>query len=968
MVATSEYLRMPRTPILRLICAALAATLPVPPPLPAQSPRGESRVLVEPLPPDPLRARRSAEQARRAEQAEDWAGAFEHYSDAVSLWPAQREFWMGREASRFRLIQQRMDRAERAASAGRLNDARAEMLSALALDPEYTVARERLQQLSPREKPHAIVLPPEDPAPVELKPEPGRRTISHRGNTHGAFEDLAGQFGLSVTLDADLAAKQMTIRLSDTDFFTALEVLCRQTNTFWRALGEKSLLVAANTPQKRREYAPVVVRTVLLPGSPSPERMTETLRAVREITGITRTQLDTRSRTITLRDTPEAVAVALDLIQEIESARGEMMLEIEILEFDRQRAQRLGITPPDSARVLTLNPNLVRDAQQSPEALLRVLTELFGASATGGPVVPPLIAFGGGKSILLATLPAAAADFERSLRTLHSARRMVLRSNDGEQATFFVGTRFPVNLFTFAANLTVPLQVPSTSQEAFRRTDFNAGDGPNSIATSDLNGDGVLDLAVTNEFADTVSILLGLGEGAFGTPTAFPTASSPRAVVIGNLNGGTIGDLAVVNGNSDSVSILLGNGVGTGDGTFQPRADFATGSAPRAITAGNFNSDAFLDLAVVNEGSNSVSIFLGIGDGTLQTRMDFPTGMLPSSVIARDFDGDNIQDLAVTNAGDNTFSILLGNGVSTGDGTFGAPVSFATGLAPRAITSAAFNSDTFLDLAVANQGSNTVSVFPGNGDGTFDAPTDFNVGSAPRAILAAQLTADGFTDLVTANSGSGSATVLVGAGDGTFLLRADFTAGAFPTALVSADFTGDARFDVAVANRDSDNVSLIQNSTVFVTAAGGNFVPQTPFPGFQYEDIGVKVRATPRLHNEREVTLQLQFEVRSLGADDLNGIPIISNRTVEQTVRLREGETSILAGILQGEVERTRRGWPALARAPVAGHVAGRQLRETRESELLIAVTPRRIRLPLRADRLRYYGRENTAVGAGGPP
>ncbi len=950
----------------RCLASVLAASLALPAPLAAQSQRNQASTVVEPPPPDPVRARRAAESARRAEQAGDWASAFDHFSDAVSLWPAEREYWVGREAARFRLIQQRMDLAERAATAGRMAEARTEMLAALALDPEYTVARERLQQFSSSGSPRAIVLPPEDPAPVALRPDPGVRTIIHRGNVTGAFEDLAQQFGLTVSFDPDLQPKQLRFRVEDAGFYTAVEALCRQTNTFWRTLGERSFLVAANTPAKRREYAPQVVRTVLLSGAVSPEEMTETLRIVREIAGISRTQLDTRSRTITLRDTPEAVAVALDLIQEIESARGEMMLEITLLEFDRARARRLGITPPDRARLLTINPNLIRDVQQSPQELLQILTELFGTSPTGGPVVPPLIAFGGGKTILLATLPGAAAAFERSLRTLHSARRMLLRTSDGEQASFFVGTRFPVNLFTFAGNLAVPTQVPSTGQEAFRREDSAAGNGPNGLAALDLNADAMNDLAVTNELDNTVTILLGNGNGRFGAPTPFPTASSPRGVVIANFDAGTVNDLAVVNGGSDSVSIFLGNGVGSGDGTFQPRADFPAGIAPSALTAASLNNtDTFLDLAVVNEGSNTVSVFLGVGDGTLQTRMDFPTGLMPSAVIARDFDGDNVQDLAVTNAGDGTFSILLGNG----NGTFDPRMDFSTGLMPRGIASGAFNDDSFLDLAVANEGSNTVSVFFGNSNGIFGGRTDFNVGNAPRAVLSAQLTADGFADIVTANSGSGSITVLVGAGAGLFPLRTDFPTGAFPTAVLAADFTADGRFDVATANRDSDNVTVTVNSTVFVVPPGGAIVPQTPFPGFSYEDIGLKVRATPRMHAGKEVTLQLQFEIRSLGSENLNGIPIISNRTVEQTVRLRENETSILAGILQTEQERTRRGWPGFSSVPGTDHLTGRQDREQRETELVIAITPRRIRLPERADRSRYYGRENTAIGAtAGPP
>jgi general secretion pathway protein D len=136
----------------------------------------------------------------------------------------------------------------------------------------------------------------------------------------------------------------------------------------------------------------------------------------------------------------------------------------------------------------------------------------------------------------------------------------------------------------------------------------------------------------------------------------------------------------------------------------------------------------------------------------------------------------------------------------------------------------------------------------------------------------------------------------------------------------------------------------------------------------QFEDLGVKARATPRLHANGEVTLQLQFEIRSFAPDRFNDIPVITNRTVEQTIRLRENEPAILSGIRQQSTEKTTSGWPGMSAVPFAGQAVSKKSGSLRETELIIVVTPRRIRLALRKDRSIYAGRGGEAPSGGGAP
>src|SRR5437870_189597 len=111
------------------------------------------------------------------------------------------------------------------------------------------------------------------------------------------------------------------------------------------------------------------------------------------------------------------------------------------------------------------------------------------------------------------------------------------------------------------------------------------------------------------------------------------------------------------------------------------RRDFAVGTNPQSVAAGDFNGDGRPDLAVANSGSSNVSVLLGNGDGTFQAARTFAAGTTPASVAVGDFNGDGVADLAVANSGSSNVSVLLGNG----DGTFQAARTFAAGGGPLSV-------------------------------------------------------------------------------------------------------------------------------------------------------------------------------------------------------------------------------------------------------------------------------------------
>jgi hypothetical protein len=285
------------------------------------------------------------------------------------------------------------------------------------------------------------------------------------------------------------------------------------------------------------------------------------------------------------------------------------------------------------------------------------------------------------------------------------------------------------------------------------------------VTIRDLNQDGIPDLIVANYGDDTVSILLGNGDGTFQNQMSLPVRTDPVYVISADFNADGKLDLVVSDQNCTNgglpcrrgiVSILLGNG----DGTFEDATRAASSPGANFVTTGDFNGDAKLDLAVAAGDGGAgitVSVLLGNGDGTFQNPVDYATGANPAAVETADFNGDGKLDLAVVNFFDPV-SILLGNG----DGTFQAQVGYIIGATPnRNFSVADLNGDGTLDLAISNTGSNTVSTLSGNGDGTFGEQVQLATGSNPNAVVSGDFNGDGRLDLAVANFNDNTVSILL---------------------------------------------------------------------------------------------------------------------------------------------------------------------------------------------------------------
>jgi type II secretory pathway component GspD/PulD (secretin) len=958
---------------------------PASPQAPAQSPPPASSSK-----PDAKKAKAAYEQGTKAEREKDWDAAYVAYTDAANFAPDNRDYVLHREIAKSRLVQSKMDAAERDAISGRLDDALKELLSASYLDPLSPAVRQRLAQLA-----NAEVAQLPKTAVVELAGEPRleyltvHKNFDFRGDTQGAYQELGRQFGVEVAFDVDMHSRQIRFRADDVDFPTAARLLGDMTGTFWRPLSARLFFVTENTSQKRKDYEASVIRTVLLPASETTDQMTEITRLVREVAGITRASLDVPTRTLTMRASPQAVALAADLIDDLERPTGELILEVEILEVDRILARQLGITPPQTANLYLLSSQQIQEAESSEQGLINVIQQVLGT------VTPNVIAFGGGNTTFFATLPGATADFAEMLSLVRQGRRVLLRAQDGKPATFFVGDRIPVSLSSFAPSLLNGTVSPSPIANPL--ANYAVGKSPSFVTANVLRGDSVInDLIVANSADNTVSVLFGNGDGTFQTQVAYPlgTGTDPVWIATGSLNSmndQTI-DLAVADKGSNTVSILLGqqDTTNTATGTFVLGTDVPTGVAPVAVVAANFHDIAatgFLDLAVANQGDNTISIFQGNGDGTFKspTTFQLAAGFAPTALAAVNFTNSGHTDLVVTEQANvanaaGQVQVFLGKGDGTFNQALGSP--YVVGNTPTSVVTADFNGDGVLDLAVANSGApsatvtgNSVSILFGNpnpnqistGNGTFTSQTSYPAGAGPTSLAAADYNQDSLIDLAVADATDNAVTLLFNEGKGVFTSPLpEIPVSSDPVSIVAADFNQDGVQDVATAGKSDAEVTVILNS-VNLFGPGINS-SSVPFPGAQYLDIGLKMKATPRIHPNNEVTLDLSFDISSLTTQSFNAIPVISNETVQQIVRLKENETAVVVGFRERQLSGAITGNPGVADVPGLGLLDQNQNNQDQDSELLVLVTPRLVRLSERKDHVVYAGQgsfEGPGVGGG---
>jgi hypothetical protein len=343
-----------------------------------------------------------------------------------------------------------------------------------------------------------------------------------------------------------------------------------------------------------------------------------------------------------------------------------------------------------------------------------------------------------------------------------------------------------------------PVSIPTTS----------AGTVPWSLASADMNADGLLDLVVLSVEPGTVGIMLGDGRGAFSQPRpTTPADPNPLAgseeptLVVADITNDGRADVITSNVNG-TVTVFVRGGTGDLGDAIVIQLD----GKPRQIGVGQLSGDGNLDLAVADE-SGFVRVLVGDGSGAFVSAEPVELGGSPRGIAAGDLDGDGDTDLFVSNESDYGATVLRG----TGNGAF-APPLLLDALAATHVNLVDIDRDGDLDALLANSGPDSVSVLLGDGAGSFGAPQVLALpGGAPGVAQTLDIDADGDVDLVANDGVSNDLAIFLGDGHGVFQLLERMPAAGGPTGLVVGDFDRDGRPDLATSNANGNSVSIFSN-------------------------------------------------------------------------------------------------------------------------------------------------------------
>jgi len=342
-----------------------------------------------------------------------------------------------------------------------------------------------------------------------------------------------------------------------------------------------------------------------------------------------------------------------------------------------------------------------------------------------------------------------------------------------------------------------PLSGPVGSTVIIKGTNFNG-----AIPADNIVYFGAARATVTNATASTLTVKVPFG-----------TTYQPITVTTSNHTGYS---------DRPFIATFEGENKFTPE-SFDQKIDFATGGDTYRSNICDYNGDGKPDLAIVNAGSNTVTILRNTGESgsiTFAEKIDSSTGKQPVNICSGDIDGDSKPDIIIANTGSNNISVLR-NTSSGNKISFEFRKEFIVGTNPRGIFIMDLDQDGKPDIAIANYGSAMVSVLKNTSSGvgviSFADKVDYNSGVKPSFIAAGDLNGDGQPDIVSTNYSSNTVTVFRNdnlKGVISFSGRIDLATGVQPGCVALGDLDGDGRAELSVTNNSSGSISIFRNTGV----------------------------------------------------------------------------------------------------------------------------------------------------------
>jgi general secretion pathway protein D len=404
------------------------------------------------------------DKGRDAEARQQYEAAFGFFRQAYQLKPKDLRYRAAFEHSRFDAGAEVVHRGQKLRQEGKLQDAVAEFQKALAIDPSSFIAQQELtrtlkminDQTNPT--PQAAGTPGslerkihEAGGPVELTAISNVPVTLKMLNTKSdvVYRTVGQLAGINVLFDPDYTPRPINVDLNGVSLEDALEISALESKTFWRPVTPNTIFVATDNPAKRKELEQSVLKTFYLSNLSQPTELQDVVNAIRAVLDVQRVQQLLSQNALVVRGTPDQIALAQKLVQDLDKARPEVIVDIAVMQVSKDRSRTLGLSPPTSATV-TLQPNINQT------------TTTTGTTNSGaGGTVTQTTGNGSNGSISLNTLGNLnATDFQVTIPSANLSAVMSnsdtkliqnpqIRALDGQKASLKIGDRVPVATGSF---------------------------------------------------------------------------------------------------------------------------------------------------------------------------------------------------------------------------------------------------------------------------------------------------------------------------------------------------------------------------------------------------------------------------------------------------------------------------------------------------------------------------------------
>lgn len=389
---------------------------------------------------------------RKAESLQDYDAALNFYEKALKSDPNNAAYKIRVGQMRFEAAARHVKEGQRLKEIGDLQGAAAQFQRAQAIDPSNTVAADELKKtlalIAQQNK--AAGTPPteEDDSSKFLAMPPQIRPLSPvavnlkmlNADSRAVFDTIGKLAGLTVIYDPDYPARKISVELNNVTLEQALDVASFESKAFVKPLTENIIMVIQDTTQKRRDYEEEVLKTFYLSNTVTPQDLTEVVTGLRQLTDVKRIVQINSQNAIAVRATPDMLELISKVVNDIDKAKPEVLIQVEVLEARTDRLRNLGVTPGQSASI-AINPNASSTSSSSSSSNTNVIT-LNNLRHLNG-------------SDYEVTLPNFTANAVLTDTYTKIIQDPELRSVDGQQASLKIGDRIPIATGSFQAGVGV---------------------------------------------------------------------------------------------------------------------------------------------------------------------------------------------------------------------------------------------------------------------------------------------------------------------------------------------------------------------------------------------------------------------------------------------------------------------------------------------------------------------------------